>query len=170
MWPLPSECQCVGGIKSYLGSPTFSDERHVRKLSRCLSLVAAVGAALPASSLTSCKRPDISNSVIASAVSSDSSHTGILVRRAIHAALSSDQYLLVILQRGATVEDALADPDIGDSAIFVGTNAQAVHLQWLDSSTLQVLCDSCGMTSIDVQRRLTSHGEVGVIYSGVPAE
>jgi hypothetical protein len=93
----------------------------------------------------------------------------MLVDRYYRTALSSDQFFLIVENQQYTIEYSITDPDIGDRAALVATNADKVKLQWQGNNTLVVVCDACGLEQINIEEKLDHIGNTRLIYRGFPS-
>ena len=118
--------------------------------------------------LLSCKPAPQTNTVVDKAQSPDSTLSAILVDRYYHAALSSDEFFVIVISNGQDVVEAINARDIGDPAPLVATRAEKVRLRWQSNDTLLVICDSCGLEAIDINKKLDHVGSVKIIYQGFP--
>jgi len=106
--------------------------------------------------------------VVDKAQSPDGTLSAILVDRYYHAALSSDEFFVIVISNGQDVVEAINARDIGDPAPLVATRAEKVRLRWQSNDTLLVICDSCGLEAIDINKKLDHVGSVKIIYQGFP--
>lgn len=118
--------------------------------------------------LMGCKPAPMTNTVVAEARSPDGALDALLVERHVHAALSSNSYFLITIPAAQTQAEALNARNIGDSAALVATRADKVQLRWQDSSTLLVICNSCGLQAIDISKKLDHIGKTKIVYQGFP--
>lgn len=115
----------------------------------------------------SCRAPQ-NNTIVAKAVSPDGKLRAVLVDRYIRAALSSDEFFLVVEDSQVNMKHSITDPDIGDRAALIATGAEKVGLQWQNIDTLAVICDACGLKAIDISKKLDHVGGTRLIYRGFP--
>jgi hypothetical protein len=118
--------------------------------------------------LMGCRPAPMTNTVIAQAKSPDGKRNAILVDRYLHAARVSDGFFLIVIPDNQDLTEAINARNIGDSSALVATWADKVQLRWQDTSTLLVVCDSCGLRTIDVLKKLDHVGPTKIIYQGFP--
>jgi hypothetical protein len=98
----------------------------------------------------------------------DGQSSALLVERYYRAALSNDQFYLLILKKGQDAGQAINSENIADSSVLVATSAQKVQLRWQDKDTLLVICDGCGLEAIDISKKLDSMRSTKIVYQGFP--
>jgi hypothetical protein len=118
--------------------------------------------------LVGCKPAPTTNTVVAQAQSPNGKWTAVLVDRFYKAALISDEFFLIVIPESQNPTEAMNARRIGNSSPFVATSANKVQLRWQDDATLLVICDSCGLEAIDIEKRLNNVGSIKIIYQGVP--
>jgi hypothetical protein len=115
-----------------------------------------------------CKTAPMTNTVVCRADSPSGGSSALLVERYVHAALSSNQFYLLVLSKNQDKDKAVNDRDIGDSSPLVATLAGKVKLRWQSDNTLLVICDSCGLEAVDISKKLDQIGSVNINYQGFP--
>ena len=136
--------------------PRYGCHRQVRLAFLLLGLALACAAA-----------PQ-TNSVVDKALSPDGRYLAVLVERYYHIARVSDEFFLMLMPAGQNVEDAISASNADLPAAFVATSAKGVRLLWKDDETLQVACESCGLQSIDIVKKLEHVGPIKIVYVGFP--
>jgi hypothetical protein len=121
-----------------------------------------------AAALLSCKPAPQTNTVVDKAQSPNGRLSAILVNRHYHAARISDEFFIVLIPSGQSVDEAINARHIGDSAPLVATWANKVQLRWQSNDKLLVICDSCGLRAIDISKKLDRVGSVKISYEGFP--
>ena len=116
--------------------------------------------------LTGCKTAPMTNTVVSRADNPDGQSAALLVERYYHAALNANQFYLLIVPNNHDLTKALNDTDIADSSALVATKARRVSLKWDNSGTLLVICDSRGITAIDMSKKLNHLGSTKIVYQG----
>jgi hypothetical protein len=122
---------------------------------------------LVAVTFTSCKKhhAPMTNTIVKRA---DGQSSALLVERYYRAALSNDQFYLLILKKGRDAGQAINSENIADSSVLVATSAQKVQLRWQDKDTRLVICDGCGLEAIDISKKLDSMRSTKIVYQGFP--
>lgn len=118
--------------------------------------------------LLGCKTAPMTSTVINRADNPNGQSSALLVERYYQAALNANQFYLLVLPKDQDLTRALNDKDIVDSSALVATNARRLVLKWENSRTLLVICDSCGIEAIDVDKKLDHLGPTKIIYQGFP--
>jgi hypothetical protein len=134
-------------------------EITVPKLPCCLLLAFAMG----------CGAAPVTNTVVLRAKSPDGKATAILVDRAYHVARSSDEFFLIVVEFPGNADSAIAVRNIGGRAALVATYATKLQLNWENNSNLHVICKSCGLTPINIEKKLDRLGSIQIVYEGFPA-
>lgn len=117
-----------------------------------------------------CRPFAVTNTVVSKAISPDGKVAAILLDRRYHNARSSDEFFLILVQGTQSANSAIAARHIGESAAFVATYASKLQLSWENDSTLRVVCDSCGLESIDIEKKLTHLNAINIRYEGFPVD
>jgi hypothetical protein len=94
--------------------------------------------------------------------------SAVLVERYYKAALSNDQFYLLLLSDQQNANRTINDEDIADSSALVATLAGKVQLRWQDKDRLMVICDSCGLEAVDISKKLDHIGSTKIVYQGIP--
>lgn len=110
----------------------------------------------------------MTNTVVCRADSPHGGSSALLIERYYRAALSSNQFYLLVLPKGQDADKAINDKDIADSSALVATLAGKVQLRWQNDDTLLAICDSCGLEAIDISKKLDHIGSVKIVYQGFP--
>lgn len=108
------------------------------------------------------------NTVVTSAASPDGKSTAVLVDRYYDAARVADEFFIVVVKRQENIREAVTARNLGKSSALVATRASKVELRWQNKDTLIVICDSCGLSAIDIEKKVDRIGSVGIIYQGFP--
>lgn len=108
------------------------------------------------------------NTIINRIDSPDRKLSALLVERHYKAALSNDQFYLLILSDGQDANKAINNNDIADSSALVATLAGKVQLHWQDKNTLFVICGNCGLEAVDISKKLDRIGSIKIVYKGFP--
>ena len=120
--------------------------------------------------LTGCFGGKVSSTIVQKAASPDGNSIALFIDRAYHIARASNEFVLIVVPHARDLDEAVADKAIGDSAAFVATYAGGVRLHWQGNDTLVVVCDSCGLRPLDIEKRLDRLGRLQIVYRGVPQE
>jgi hypothetical protein len=115
-----------------------------------------------------CKAASMTNTVVSRADNPNGRSSALLVERYRHAALSSNQFYLLVLPKEQNIDKAVNREDIEDSSALVATLAGKVQLRWQGNDTLLVVCDSCGLEAIDISKKLDHIGTTKIVYHGFP--
>lgn len=115
-----------------------------------------------------CKTAPMTNTIVKQADNPNGQICALLVERYYHAALSSNQFFLLVIPKEKDTAKAINDRNISDSSALVATLAGKVQLRWQNSDTLLVICDSCGLEAIDISKKLDRIGSIRIIYQGFP--
>ena len=110
----------------------------------------------------------MTNTIIRQADNPYRKTTAVLVQRYYKAALSNDQFYLILLSENQDVNKAINDDDIANSSALVATLAGKVQLRWQDKDTLLVTCDVCGLVAVDISKKLDHIGSTKIVYQGFP--
>lgn len=139
-----------------------------RTRARNISRFLAIAVLFLMATAIGCKTAPMTNTVVCRADSPSGGSSALLVERYVHAALSSNQFYLLVLSKNQDISKAVNDKDIGDSSPLVATLAGKVQLLWQSDNRLLVICDSCGLKAIDISKKLDHIGSVNINYRGFP--
>jgi hypothetical protein len=117
-----------------------------------------------------CRPFAVTNTVVSKATSPNAKVVAILVDRRYHNARSSDEFSLILVQGTQSANSAIAARHIGESAALVATYASKLQLSWENDSTLRVVCNSCGLRPIDIEKKLTHLNAINIRYEGFPVD
>lgn len=115
-----------------------------------------------------CRTAPMTNTVVTHADNPNGRSSAVLVERYYHAALSSNQFYLLLLPKEQNIDKAAGVKNLAESSVFVGTLASKVQLRWESRDTLLVICDSCGLEAIDISKKLDHLGSTKIVYQGFP--
>ena len=118
--------------------------------------------------LPGCKTAPMTNTVICRAENLSGHSSALLVERYHHAALNANLFYILIVPDGQDPAQLINSKDIEDLSPFVATNARRVTLNWKNSNTLVVVCDSCGIEAVDISKKLERIGSSTLTYYGFP--
>jgi hypothetical protein len=104
--------------------------------------------------------------IVRNVTSPDSALSALLVQRRGHDALSSDVYYVLLLDSHDVTPNL--PRAIHDKPILVATHAQGLVLEWSGPRKIDLICDGCGITKIDVIERNEKRDSVDVGYVGFP--
>jgi len=110
----------------------------------------------------------MTNTVVRRAENPFSKTSALLIERSYKAALSNDQFYLILLSEGQDTNKAINDDGIADASALVATLAGKVQLRWQYKDTLVVICDGCGLEAVDISKKLEHLGSTKIIYQGFP--
>lgn len=119
-------------------------------------------------SMIGCKTSEMTNTVVGRVQSPDGKSSALLVDRYYHAARVSDEFFLIIIPSTENEEKAISARNIGDSAALVATWVRKVQLRWQNNDVLLVICDSCGLEAINIEKKLDHVGSTKIVYQGFP--
>ena len=149
---------------------TCMDLRSIRAIERRISPASATGTSclVLAAVLLGCTTAPMTNTIVRQADSPNGPTSALLVERYYHAALSSNEFFLLVLPRQQDTEKAVNDKNIGDLSALVATSATKIQLRWQNNDTLLVVCEACGLEAIDISKKLDHVRSIKVIYQGFP--
>lgn len=75
---------------------------------------------------------------------------------------------MIVIPANQNVEEAISVRRYWDSAPFVATRGNRVKIRWESNDSLLVICDSCGLETIDLVQKWDHVGPVKVFYQGFP--
>jgi hypothetical protein len=78
------------------------------------------------------------------------------------------EFFLIVIPSSQNPEEAINARHLGDSSALVATRSDKVRLRWQSNDALLVICDSCGLEPIDIEKKLDHVGSIKIIYQGFP--
>ena len=112
-------------------------------------------------------RENADYTVLSSVKSPKSALSAMLVRRRSHEALTSDVYYVLVVDEGYNLSD-LAKTAHSDDPVLVATSAETVRIRWVDDIHIELICDQCGITKIDVMEKKEKLKSIEIAYKGFP--
>jgi hypothetical protein len=118
--------------------------------------------------LLGCKTAPMTNTIVSQAEIPNGQSSALIVERYYQAALNANQFYLLVLSKEQDPKKAIEDKSIGDLSALIATKASRIVLRWDGSETLLVICNSCGIQAIDVNKKLDHIGSTKIVYQGFP--
>lgn len=129
---------------------------------------AMIGSALLVASLlgiVSCRDAATYN-VLRQSISPDQAHVALLVERYTKAALSHDEYFVLIRERPYTIGNLRVEAH--REPILVATSASGITFEWATSKHVILHCDACGLEPVDIIDKSSQWHSVQISYEGFP--
>lgn len=115
--------------------------------------------------------PGVPNDVtlVRQSVNPSGAREAFLIRRHNGSALNNDLYMIqVVPAHGPFASPAMSRMD-RDSAALIATRADSLRLKWNSDTELLVVCDRCGMESVDIMQSRASAAGVRIKFLGLPS-
>jgi hypothetical protein len=110
----------------------------------------------------------MTSTVVVRKVSPNGANVALLIDRHYHAARVSDEFFITVISANADATSAVNSRHLGSSSVLVATLANNVQLEWQSENSLLVLCNSCGLEAVDIEKKTYRAGAVAVVYQGFP--